>query len=86
MNIDTKLWDINAKWVIFRALLFLSPSLSLSLFLSPSLPLSLPLSFQINASHLARANSQKVQQAQMVLMHKCNLVKECQRQPRKDSK
>lgn len=32
MNIHTKLWDINANWVIFRALLFLSPSLSLSVF------------------------------------------------------
>lgn len=59
----------------------------LSFIFSPlSLPPPPPLSFQINASHLARANSQKVQQAQMVLMHKCNLAKECQRQPRKGSK
>ena len=49
-------------------------------------PLSPSLHFQINASHLARAHSQKVQQAQMALMHKCNLAKECQRQPRKGSK
>lgn len=65
----------------------LVPTVSKNLSVSVSVFRSLsPLCFQINASHLDRANSQKVQQAQMALMHKCNLAKGCQRQARQGSK
>lgn len=39
-----------------------------------------------NCQSLGRAGSQKVQQAQMALMHKCDLVKGCQHQPPTGSK